>query len=187
MSEIADKIGSRYDDIVSYFKRNPFGSIMPDLTVLSLLPPVDRCLILERVAKVGRLNVLVFVDKLSMAYLKVGWRDLADLFLTTCWQRGIIRDDHFAILSDKIATLHVHGTSQCYKDALDKLPRYEQVGDEFCLLIRELCEFYRGDDVLAGVDALSPISMRKLAEFKDERLDFIHGLRGDGYGESGSL
>ena len=52
MSVIADRIGHRYVDILSYFRQHPFGSIPPDMTVLSVLPPVDRCLILEQVLSV---------------------------------------------------------------------------------------------------------------------------------------
>ena len=81
MSNISNRIGSRYDDILSYFRRHPFGSIPPDMTVLSVLPPIDRCLILERVFEHGDGYGLILIDKLSMAYMKAGWLDLGKLFL----------------------------------------------------------------------------------------------------------
>ena len=68
MSSIAERIGDRHDTISAYFKYNTFGRTPEDLTVLSLLPPVDRCLILERVVEAGSLDFLACIDKLSMAY-----------------------------------------------------------------------------------------------------------------------
>lgn len=57
--------------LISYFKRNPIGSQMPILTMLSSLPPRCRIYILEELFKDGQDNILV-IDKLSMAYLKGG-------------------------------------------------------------------------------------------------------------------
>lgn len=176
MSTIGDKIGTRYNDIVSHFKQHPFGTVMPDLTILSLLPPVDRCLILERVAGECRVDAIVWIDKLSMAYLKAGWRDIAMQFLEACRSRRIIGTDYYYMFVDKISGLAVHGTSQSYDDTLLKLPHYEFGGGELAGYIRDLCEAYRGSEVFAGVDFLNPLDMRDVAEFKNERMRFIEQL-----------
>ena len=176
MSTIGDKIGTRYDDIVSHFRQYPFGSVMPDLTVLSLLPPVDRCLILERVAEVCSVNVIVWIDKLSMAYLKAGWRDIAMQFLDACHSRRIIGSDHYYWFVDKISGLAVHGVSQSYDDTLLKLPQYELGGGGLAGYVRDLCEAYRGSEVFAGINFLNPLDMRNVEEFKTERMRFIEHL-----------
>lgn len=178
MSMIGDNIGTRYDDIVAYFKQFPFGTVMPDLTVLSLLPPVDRCLILERLAVECKVNLIVWVDKLSMAYLKTGWDDVAEHFLAACYRRGIIRLNQFHLFVGKISLLNVYGASESYDDTLLKLPQYESDGGELVRYIRDLCEAYRGRDVFQKVNFGMPMDMMfkkmDLEEFKNERMRFIH-------------
>lgn len=173
MSNIGSKIGRRYDDIISYFKRNMFGYRMMDLTVLSCLPPVDRCLILERVAKECRADVIVLIDKLSMAYLKAGWEDLAQSFIKACYRRGLILPTEYDVMSDKISNLDVYGVSEDYDDAIDKLPRNKC---EFMDLIRNLCETYRGQEVFSGVNLLSHEDVHDMELFIEERWTFIDSI-----------
>lgn len=173
MSNIGNKIGHRYDQIVSYFKCNPFGSKPIDLTALSCLPPVDRCLILERVAKECGADVIVLIDKLSMAYLKAGWSDLAEMFVRACCRKGVIMPAHYYMFMDKLSGLSVYGVSQGYEDALDKLPRMNGALEG---LIRDLCETYRGQEVFSGVDVSSPYDARDVEAFKEERLNFINSI-----------
>lgn len=61
----------KYAAILAYFDRHPFGTEMPVLTLLSTLPPSDRCAILEVIRNKNPANIDVY-DKLSMAYLKNG-------------------------------------------------------------------------------------------------------------------
>lgn len=179
MSRISNRIGSRYDDILSYFKRYPFGSIPPDMTVLSVLPPIDRCLILERVFERGDAYELALIDKLSMAYMKAGWLDLGRLFLENCYEGGFIDDDIRWELDKKISDLsNLRCSSTTYEDALYTLPQYEVWGGDFCRLIRTLCEDYIDMNVLQEVDPLSPAWSSDILIFKKERVGFIRRVGG---------
>lgn len=179
MSKIANRVGHRYDDILSYFRRYPFGSIPPDMTVLSVLPPVDRCLILERVFDRGDGDVVVLADKLSMAYMKSGWLDLGRLFLKECDHAGIIDEFTCFELIEKIEGLsNLRISAATYADALCTLPTYEVFGGIFCGLIRTLCEDYIEMNVFQDVDFFSPVWASDIESFISERLNFIRRIGG---------
>lgn len=173
MSKIADRIGTRYDAIVEYFVRHPFGLYPPDMTVLSLLPPEDRCLILERLFKLCSGHVLDLVDKLSMAYLKAGWPDLANRFVKACVKGGWIIPEHGVFFLNKLSTLVVHGVSEDYADTLCKLPQYESLAPELGALIRTLCETYSGRELLANISLIRFTDVVDLQAFIAERESFV--------------
>lgn len=173
MSKIADRIGSRYDSIVEHFVRHPFGTHPPDMTVLSLLPPVDRCLILERLFRLGAGNILDLVDKLSMAYLKAGWLELADHFVSSCIRGGWIVPEHGVFFLNKLSTLCVHGVSEDYKDTLRKLPQYESLAQELGALVRTLSETYAGRELFAGISLIRAEDVVDLQAFIAERGLFV--------------
>ena len=173
MSKIADRIGSRYDAIIEHFIRNPFGTHPPDMTVLSLLPPEDRCLILERLFQRHSGNVLDLVDKLSMAYLKAGWLDLANRFVEYCVKGGWIIPEHGAFFLNKLNTLVVHGVSEDYADTLRKLPQYESLAQDLGAIIRTLCEAYSGRELLANISLIRFTDVVDLQTFIAERESFV--------------
>lgn len=117
MSKIADRVGSRYDEISDYFKDHSLGKIPEDLTVLSLLPPIDRCLILERVIRSCKCDFTVCIDKLSMAYYKAGMDRVAFEFLERCEAADML-DGNYGFFIDKLKSLNVHNVSQSYLDTL---------------------------------------------------------------------
>ena len=93
MSTISARIRDRYDRFCDYFADHAFGSRPPDLTVLSLLPPVDRCLILERVLEFGSCDFPTCIDKLSMArfswmFLEGDVARLMDIFPGVAYRYG---------------------------------------------------------------------------------------------------
>lgn len=179
MSKIANRIGHRYDDILAYFRRCPFGSIPSDMTVLSVLPPVDRCLILERVFDHGDGDEVALVDKLSMAYMKSGWLDLGRLFLRACCQSGIIDEFTSFELIRKIEGLsNLRISAVTYEDALCTLPKYEAFDEVFCRLIRTLCEDYIDRNVFQDVDFFSPVWASDIKAFISERQGFIGRIGG---------
>ena len=179
MSKIANRIGHRYDDILAYFRRCPFGSIPPDMTALSVLPPVDRCLILERVFDRGDGDVVVLADKLSMAYMKSGWLDLGQLFLRECGRAGVIDEFISLELIEKIEGLsNLRISAATYEDALCTLPTYEAFGGAFCRLIRTLCEDYIDRNVFQDVDFFSPVWASDIEAFIRERQSFISRIGG---------
>ena len=173
MSKIADRIGSRYDAIIEHFVRHPFGTHPPDMTVLSILPPEDRCLILERLFRRHSGNILDLVDKLSMAYLKAGWPDLANRFVEACVKGGWIIPEHGVFFLNKLSTLVVHGVSEYYADTLRKLPQYESLAPELGTLIRTLCETYSGRELLAGISLICFTDVVDLQTFIAERGLFV--------------
>ena len=179
MSEIANRIGRRYDDILSYFRQHPFGSIPPDMTVLSVLPPVDRCIILERVFERGYGYGLVLADKLSTAYMKTGWLDFRKMFLRQCFNTGLIDECAYVEFIAKIENLSSFRLSAAtYEDALCALPQYEIFGGDFCSLVRTLCEDYIDMNVFQGVDFLSPVWGPDVECFREERKSFIRRIGG---------
>ena len=173
MSKIADRIGTRYDAIVEYFVRHPFGTYPPDMTMLSLLPPEDRCLILERLFQLQLGNILDLVDKLSMAYLKAGWPELANRFVVACVKGGWIIPEHGVFFLDKLSTLAVHGVSEDYFDTLRKLPQYESPASELGALIRTLGETYSGRELFANVSLIRAADVVDLQTFIAERESFV--------------
>lgn len=173
MSRIAERIGSRYEAIVDYFVGHPFGSHPPDMTILSLLPPVDRCLILERLFSLRAGNVLDLVDKLSMAYLKAGWPELANRFVVACVKGGWIIPEHGVFFLDKLSTLAVHGVSEDYADTLRKLPQYESLAPDLGALIRTLCETYSGRELFVNISLLRVDDVLDLETFIAERESFV--------------
>ena len=181
VSTIAEKVGKRYDEICAYFRDNPFGSSSLDLTILSLLPPIDRCLIIERVMKFDNSDSLTCIDKLSMAYLKAGWRDLAFEFIKQCDKCGWFDNDKqsnrllypqwdYDFFADKLNGLVIGNVSVCYDDTLRKFPDYDS-GSQFCRLIKQLSVEYKGCEVLKGDE--TPEALKK---FHDERLAYIKSL-----------
>ena len=181
MSKIADRIGSRYDDILAYFSRVPFGSYPPDQTALSDLPPVDRCLILEKLLMRMDCAIPVLVDKLSMAYLKSGWSDLAYEFLDACRYRGLIDDELHAYFVQKIGDLEgVRMSSFSYEQSLPRIQQTKLFGrsPELSELLIDLCRDYHGCDVFSGVSFTSVVDSPDIQAFFDERRAFIHWVSG---------
>ena len=171
MSIIAERIGNRHDAISAYFKLNTFGNIPEDMTVLSLLPPVDRCLILERVIESGAPNFLACIDKLSMAYYKAGWEDVAREFIDKCDRTGLLRGNR-QWFDEKLDGLPVMNVSRTYADALQKLDQYWS-GSNFCRLIEDLCIRYQGNEILRGSETAEDLSA-----FKNERRNALSLLIG---------
>ena len=178
-SIIAERVGKRYDEICAYFSDNPFGSNPSDLTILSLLPPIDRCLIIERILKLNNSDRLTCIDKLSMAYLKAGLRDVAFEFIKQCDKCGWFNNQpnrypypqwDYDFFSDKLNGLVVGNVSVCYDDTLRKFPDYDS-GSRFCGLVKQLSIEYKGREVLKGDE--SPEVLKK---FHAERLAYIKGL-----------
>lgn len=165
MSIIADRIGRRHDAISTYFKLNKFGDNPEDLTILSLLPPIDRCLILERVMEAGTLDFITCIDKLSMAYYKAGWEDVARAFIDNCDRLGLLNHPLFnrQFFDEKLDGLPVINVSQTYADSLQKLAQY-WTGSKFCNLISDLCRNYKGNELLLGTE-----TFEEVAAFKNER------------------
>ena len=141
--------------------------------VLSLLPPEDRCLILERLFKLQSGNILDLVDKLSMAYLKASWPDLANRFVEACVKGGWIIPEHGAFFFNKLDTLMVHCVSEDYADTLRKLPHYEALAPDLGALIRTLCETYSGRELFTNISLLRFDDVLDLQSFIAERESFV--------------
>ena len=174
MSIVAKRIGTRYDALLNYFKVTPLGSMPADMTVLSLLPPIDRCLIIERILKDGTGDRLTCIDKLSMAYLKAGWRDLADEFLRHCNSCEWLSEQYdYGFFQDKLNNIAVSNVSKRYADTLRKFPQYD-TQSQFCKIVKELCERYNGKEILIGNE-----TTQELDALHNERLEFIKKLGND--------
>jgi len=173
MSRIAARIGTRYDGIIDYFRRHPFGSIPQDMTTLSLLPPIDRVLILERIFSLGYGDTIAIIDKLSMAYVKSGYEEIPFEFLKACLDSGILQENAYWYFIDKLHGLPVYGVSNDYTDTKDKLPRYACEGDELGAALNMLCSDYSGKEILAGISMLDSEEHVDRYKFDDERRGFI--------------
>ena len=73
--------------IISFFKRNYFGSCLPVLTYLSVLSKLDRCIILENLFNPDALNSNIS-DKLLLAYVTSGRQDLAEDVIQNSIENG---------------------------------------------------------------------------------------------------
>lgn len=171
MSRICEKLNGRHNAICDYFKGNTFGRDPSVLTVLSLLPPVDRCLIIERVMEFGKCDFLACIDKLSMAYYKAGMNEIAFELVERCETCGFLHPPYDGrYFHDKLNNLVVHSVSCSYSDSLRKLPQYD-TGSCFCRLIRQLCLDYQGNELIDGSE-----TGQELRLFINERRDFIHRM-----------
>ena len=168
-SRITARIGTRYDNLIDYFRRHPFGSIPHDMTVLSLLPPIDRVLILERVFTRGYGDLIALVDKLSMAYVKSGYEEIPFEFLKACRDCGLLHENAYCFFVDKLQGLNVSGASDDYGDTAKKLPRYVCAGEELGAILMRLCNDYGGKEVFAGVPGFHIGEMVDRWKFNDER------------------
>ena len=141
-------VSEKYSSILSYFYRHDFGTEMPVLTLLSTLPPRDRCVILEILWQKDPDNIEIY-NKLSMAYLKNGDEHSARAFLQKGYDIGALDDDIFQQLNDKISFFasNMHAAqkpSQSYTDTLILL-RSRFANDEhgqyreFYNILIELC------------------------------------------------
>ena len=179
MSRIAERIGCRYDDILSYFKRVPLGCNPPDMRALSVLPPVDRCLILEQVLISADGDILVLIDKLSMAYLKAGWMDLAIAFVRASCRRGLIDTYTLTYFEDKLDGLSgVRMSSNSYEESIPRIQGDMRAAPDMCELLMDLCEGSRGHDVFEGIDFSNPLDASDVQQFLDERRNFIRLIAG---------
>lgn len=171
-SLVTKKVGDRYNPILQHFKIVPFGSNPHDLTVLSVLPPIDRVLILESLFSSRSGDVITLIDKLSMAYFKAGYSNLAYDFLRACDRKRLFTHPFYGydFFVDKLSGLHVTNVSVRYEDALRALIQYDD-GGSFCRLIRLLCERYAGREVVIG-----NFSSIDLQAFVDERKEFIASI-----------
>ena len=179
MSRIADRIGCRYDDILAYFSRVPLGCNPPDMTALSNLPPVDRCLILEKVLINADGDILALIDKLSMAYHKAGWMDLAIAFVRASCRRGLIDTYTLTYFEEKLDGLSgVRMSSNSYEESIPGIQRDMWMAPDMCELLMDLCEGYRGHDVFEGIDFSNPLDASDVQQFLDERRNFIRLIAG---------
>jgi len=123
-SEVANEmVPNKYETIISYFKSHGFGTEMPVLTLLSTLPPRDRCIILEILWEKDQSNIEIY-NKLSMAYLKNGQELKALSFLKLGHDIGALDAFTYQQLVEKISFLssNMHAAtqkpSQSYSDTL---------------------------------------------------------------------
>lgn len=176
MSQLAEEIAHRYDDIVHFFEVRPFGKYMDDLSILSVLPPVDRCLIIEDVILYRYGRPVACVEKLALAYLKAGWNNLAQEIVQKFYRKGWLPSVAYSMILDKLSTVAPSNVSADYEDTLNKLRTYDYEGTELGKLIKELCEQFVGRELLTHIDMCDPFQITDLMDFINERREFIASL-----------
>jgi len=92
---------TKHDKIIEFFRAHEFGSSNPIMTYLSILTPVDRCVILEQLFKPEILNSWDLRDKIVLAYVKAGRVDLANQVIAFSEVNGDI-DQNIYILKSKL-------------------------------------------------------------------------------------
>lgn len=76
-----------HDPIIQFFSRNRFGTNNPVMTFLSVLSPIDRCVILEELYDPFILDS-VLNDKLLLAYVTSGKSELAGKVIENAMRNG---------------------------------------------------------------------------------------------------
>lgn len=176
MSQLAEKIAHRYDGIVHFFRERPFGKYMEDLSILSILPPVDRCLIIEGVIQHQYGYPIAWVDKLALAYLKAGWDNLAHEIVQKFYHKGWLPSVAYSMILEKLSTVAPSNVSVDYEDTLNKLLAYDYEETALGKLIKELCEQFVGQELLTHIDMCDPFQVADLMDFINERREFIVSL-----------
>jgi hypothetical protein len=93
-----------YQPFIEYFNKRKFGSEMPVLTILSYLPPSDRCSILMILLNEDSTNVEIY-NKLSMALIKDGKYGDAITLLSDAKDENYLSSYNHNILLEKIEHL----------------------------------------------------------------------------------
>ena len=76
-----------HEPIIDFFVRHPLGTNNPVMTYLSILAPIDRCVILEALYDPTRLQS-VLSDKLLLAYVTSGKQHLAEKVIENSIRNG---------------------------------------------------------------------------------------------------
>jgi len=196
---ISDKIGERYEGVLNYLSTSPFGYNPSDLTVLSLLPPIDRCLILEQAflrGSIGKRVVPVWIDKLSMAYWKVcnqvsygtAWWEFQSIeFLKSCQygsKAGFLTEEERDYQEDKVMGLRVRNVCKTYDDTARLLPGYASSSPVLVNLLELLCSRYAGMDIFADVNLSTCKGFGDYVVFVNDRTDFLRHATGRGGGNA---
>lgn len=79
---------SKHDEIITFFKKHELGSSNPIMTYLSILSPLDRCIILEQLFIPNLLNSWDLRDKMVLAYVKTGRVELAKEVIEYSYKNG---------------------------------------------------------------------------------------------------
>ena len=87
MNYFVKQLQDKHIPIVNYFLKNGFGTNMPVLTYLSILKPMDRCIILEKLFEQKIRNIQLY-DKMVLAYVKIGRPDLGKQVVDFARQMG---------------------------------------------------------------------------------------------------
>ncbi|QQR86536.1 MAG: hypothetical protein IPJ76_18450 [Flavobacteriales bacterium] len=123
-------MGAEHLGFIGYFKQRRFGSEPPVMSLLSLLPPKDRCEILEDVRAYDPANINVF-DKLSMAYMKSNRMELGLNLIAQGLAGGHLSYDNGQILRQKLESMQANhrgsfGSAQNYGDCQALLASHVQ-------------------------------------------------------------
>ncbi|MGN1358831.1 MAG: ankyrin repeat domain-containing protein [Kiritimatiellia bacterium] len=145
--------GDRYWLILPFFTAhsNAFGEA--EAALLRLIPPADRCLILERLLLRLAGNPVFVADELVDAYLAAGWETLAGQFIIARKKSG--RLDTINLTRGLDAFERIHQNQPKPKTYADCLPALRQADGEDSLLrafLVKLCEGNEGHDLPAEID-----------------------------------
>lgn len=110
-----------YEAILLYFNKYSFGSQLPVLSILSSLPPVDRCVIIEQILVKDKSNIEAY-SKLSLAYLKKGDKKKAYDLLSNANKYGNISNINYKILNNNLIEI-----DKSYNGNFGSAQSYDQV------------------------------------------------------------
>lgn len=149
---------------------------MEDLSILSVFPPVDRCLIIEGVIQCRYGYPIAWVDKLALAYLKAGWNNLAQEIVQKFYHKGWLPSVAYSMILDKLSMVTPSNVSADYEDTLNKLLAYDYEETALGKLIKALCAQFVGRELLTHIDMCDPFQITDLMDFINERREFIVSL-----------
>lgn len=123
-------MGAEHVGFSDYFRQRRFGSEPPVMSLLSLLPPKDRCEILEDARANDPANINIF-DKLSMAYMKSNRMELGLNLIAQGVASGNLSYENGVILRQKLESMQANhrgnfGSTQNYGDCKALLTSHVQ-------------------------------------------------------------
>ena len=196
MSELTNRLGNRYDQIIDYFRQHPYGSEKEAMSEFSRLLNPDRVIVLEALLGERCSDIEEIVWALSNQYFRIGhefysnFDKWATSLINKCLERTIISSSFRDKLMSNLRTMATSGYQPAFaRDYEMALKRITAEKCKMTRLVKSLFEAHMKDEVLRPYSDLkwnedtfelvpveNPNYDNELKDFDSDRVAFINSL-----------